>query len=54
MDNAQPLDDTHSQVNPGTHVIGSEAAHEGVELGGRRADAQEQGDFDEDYKEGGC
>ena len=48
-----PLDDAHDGVDEGAHVIGFEFADEGVEFGGGGADAEEEGDFDEDDYEGG-
>ena len=41
-----PLNDTHGKVDCGAHVIGLESADEGVKRRRRRADAQEERDFD--------
>ncbi len=49
----QPLDERHDAVDSGAHVVGFEAADEGVEAGGGGADAQEEGDFYEEDYEGG-
>lgn len=32
VDETEPLDDGHGQVDAGAHVVGGEAAHEGVEF----------------------
>lgn len=48
------MHEAHGEVDAGSHVVGGEAAHEGVEFGGRRADAEEEGDLDEDDEEGTC
>lgn len=45
---AKPLDEAHDKVNAGTHVVRSEAAHEGIEFRGRRTDTKEQRNLDED------
>lgn len=52
-DEREPLDYAHCGVDGGAHVVGFEAADEGVEFLGGRADAQEEGDFDEDEDEAG-
>ena len=39
LDYAKPLHEAHGEVDAGAHVVGGEAAHEGVEFGGRGADA---------------
>lgn len=52
-DERKPLDYAHCGVDGGAHVVGFEAADEGVEFLGGRADAQEEGDFDEDEDEAG-
>jgi hypothetical protein len=41
-----PLNDTHGKVDCGAHVIGLESADEGVKRRRRRADAQEERNFD--------
>jgi hypothetical protein len=46
-----PLDDTHGQVDGGAHVIGLESADECIKRGRRRADAQEERDFDKEDDE---
>lgn len=46
-----PLNDTHCKVDCGAHVIGLESANESVKRGRRRADAQEERDFDEENDE---
>merc|ERR1712230_204240 len=46
LDYAKPLHEAHGEVDAG--------AHEVVEFGGCRADAEEEGDFDEDDEEGTC
>jgi hypothetical protein len=45
---AEPLDQAHAAVDGGPHVVGGEAADEGVKGGGGGADAQKEGDLDED------
>lgn len=52
-DEAEPLDHAQNAVERRAHVVCLKAADEGVELGGRRADAQEERDLDEDDDEGG-
>jgi hypothetical protein len=47
-DQREELDDAHGEVDGGAHVICLEAADEGVEVLGGWADAEEEGDFDED------
>lgn len=47
-DQRQPLHHAHDGVDGGAHIVGLEAADEGVEFLGRRADAQQERDFDED------
>jgi hypothetical protein len=51
-DDAQPLDQGHDAVNGGAHIVGREAADEGIEFGGCRTDAQKERDFDEDEDQG--
>ena len=51
-DDAQPLDQGHDAVDSGSHVVCREASDERIELGGRRADTEEKGDFDEYEDEG--
>ena len=50
---AKPLHQTHDAVHARTHRIGREAAHEFVEAWGGRADAQQEGDLEEDEDEAG-
>ena len=38
------MHEAHGEVDAGAHVVSGEAAHEGVEFGGCRADAEEKGD----------
>lgn len=52
-DTAQELDDGHDEIGGGAHVVGRDLANEGVELARGRADAQEEGNFDEQYQECG-
>ena len=47
-DQREELDDAHGEVDGGAHVVCLEAADESVEVLGGRADAEEEGDFDED------
>lgn len=49
---ADPLYGAHDEVYGGAHVVGAELADEGVELGRRRADAEEERYLDEDDDEG--
>jgi hypothetical protein len=49
---ADPLYDAHDQVDGRTHVICLESADEAVECGRRWADAEEEGDLNEDYDQG--
>lgn len=49
---AEPLHNGHDEVHGGAEVVGLEAADEGVEVGGGRADSEEQRDFDEEDDEG--
>lgn len=46
-----PLDDTHGKVDGGAHIIGLESANECIKGGRRRADAQEERDFDKEDDE---
>jgi hypothetical protein len=48
----QPLNKAHDAVDGRTHVIGLETADEAIEGGAGRADAQEEGDLDEENDEG--
>ena len=50
--NRNPLDDTHGKVDGGAHVIGLESADERVKGGRCRADAQKEGNLDEEDNEG--
>jgi hypothetical protein len=52
-DDGEELDDAHDEIDGGAHVVCLEAADEGVEVLGCRADAQQERDFDEDEDEGG-
>lgn len=49
---AGPLDRAHDGVDRGPHVIRRDSSDERVELGGGRADAEEEGDLDEDEYDG--
>ncbi len=51
MNNTEPLDEAHGQVDARARVVRRESAHEGIELGRCRADAKEERDFDEDNEE---
>ena len=53
QDQAEPLHQAHDAVHGGAHVVGAEAAHELVELGRGRADAQQEGDLEEDEDQAG-
>lgn len=53
-DDTEPLDDGHDTVRSSTHVVGRDHADIAVEDAGGRADAQQQGDLDENNNEGGC
>lgn len=50
---ADPLYSTQYGVETSAHVVCLDLTDEGIELGGCRADAEEERDFDEDDKEGG-
>lgn len=52
-EDAEVLDDGHDGVGSGAHVVGGDAADEGVELLGGRADAEEEGDLNEEDDQGG-
>lgn len=52
QDQRQPLHYRHDGVDGGAHVVCFEAADELVELFGGRADAEEEGDFEEEDDEG--
>lgn len=47
-----PLDSTHGGVHGGAHVVGGEAADEGIELGGCRANTEEERYLNEEDDEG--
>ena len=47
------MDDGEHEVDGGAHVVGLEAADEGVEAGRGRADAQQERDLDEEDDEAG-
>ena len=47
-DQAEPLDHAHHAVHGGAHVVRREAAHESIEFGRGRADAEEEGDLKKD------
>ena len=49
---ANPLYSAQHGVEPSAHVVRLNLADEGIELGGRRADAEEQRNLDEDDEEG--
>jgi hypothetical protein len=49
---ADPLYSTQHGVEPSTHVVRLDLTDEGIELGGRRTDAEEQRNLDEDNEEG--
>lgn len=49
---ADPLYCTHGEIDSGAHVVRTEFANEGIELGGGWADAEEEGYLDEDDDEG--
>jgi len=51
---AQPLNEPHDAIKPGSHVIRREAFHEGIEFGGGRADSEQKRNFDKDDEEGWC
>lgn len=53
-DDAEPLDQGHNAVRGGAHVVGGDLAHVGIEGARGRADAQEEGNLDEDDQEGRC
>lgn len=50
---AHELDDGHDKVGGSARIVGRDSADKGVELAGGRADAQEEGDFDEENQQGG-
>jgi hypothetical protein len=52
-DDAEELHDGKDGIGGGAHVVGRDPADGGVELGRGRADAQQEGNFDEDDDEGG-
>jgi hypothetical protein len=54
VDKAKPLHNRHYEIYTGAHIIGCETAHEGIKLRGRRADSEEEGDFNEDDDERAC
>jgi hypothetical protein len=47
-----PLNDAHDAVNGSAHIVCLEFADEGIELRGRRADAEEKWDFEKDDDKG--
>lgn len=47
-----PLDSTHGGVHSRAHVVGGEAADEGIELGGSRANTEEERYLNEEDDEG--
>ena len=49
---ADPLHSAQHGVEPSAHVIRLDLTDEGIELGGCRADSEEQRDLDEDDEEG--
>jgi len=52
-DKRQPLHESHDAVGARAHVVGGDLANSGIERGRGWADAQEQGDLDEEDNEGG-
>jgi len=52
MNDAKPLNDSHDQVDTSSHIVRGESTHERVEFRGGGTDAEQEGDLDEDYKEG--
>ena len=53
VDDAEPLDEGHDAVGGGAHPVGRDLADGVVERRRGRADAQEEGDLDEEDYEGG-
>ena len=53
-EDAEVLDDGHDGVGGGAHPVGGDAADEAIELGRGRADAEQEGDLNEEDDEGGC
>jgi hypothetical protein len=56
VDDAEEEHDGHDGVGTSAGIVGRDLADHGIELGGRRADAEEQGDLDEqnDERKGNC
>ena len=52
-DKADPLDRTHSEVHSGAHPIRGEASDEVIEFVGRRANAKQEGNFNENKDHAG-
>lgn len=52
VEKTEEEDDGHDGIGGGAHVIRGDLANGGVELGGGRADAQEEGHLDEEDTEG--
>jgi hypothetical protein len=50
-DETSPLDTTHDGIHSGAHPVGCEAADEGIELGGCRANAKQEGYLNEEDDE---
>lgn len=51
VDDAEPLDQAHDEVDGCAEVVRGESPHKGIKGRGCRADAQQQGDLDEDDEE---
>lgn len=51
-DKTDPLDSAEDHVDGGAHGVGGEAADELIELGGGRADSEEEGNLYEEDHEG--
>lgn len=51
LDDTEPLDQAHAEVDGGAEVVGGESPHEGVKGRRRRTDSEKQGDLDEDDEE---
>ncbi len=52
VDEAEVEYNSHGTVRAGAGVVGRDRADHGIELGGRGADAEEQGNLDEQDDEG--
>jgi hypothetical protein len=51
LDETEPLDDRHDEVDSSAHIVCRESPHEGVKLRRCRADAHEEWYFNEDNEE---